>query len=412
MSLSLYKKKRSFSETPEPEGREKSSKGLLKFVIQKHDASHLHYDFRLELDGVLKSWAVPKGPSLNPADKRLAMMVEDHPYDYRNFEGIIPEGNYGGGTVIVWDEGTYEPIESEGLSRKEQEKLLRKQLHSGNMKFIMHGEKIKGEFALFQMKGKGERSWILMKKSDDFATEENILLQNRSVKSKKTLADVAEENGVEVKHPEEEVKKAASRKPQAASKPRVSGHERQAVKKTSAKSSKSAIKKKAPHVKELLGDDLNLAAKSAIPTNAIPMLATLTDEPFNSDQWLFEIKWDGYRSVAYCQEKNVELISRNLRPFTEKYHPVTDALKALTLQAVFDGEIVAVDEKGLAVFQSLQNWQNTPVRLQFFIFDILWLDGYDLTQLPLVERKRISTASGPRRHQIQRPCSRKRKGVF
>ena len=141
MSLSLYKKKRRFNETPEPVGKEKSSKGLFRFVIQKHDASHLHYDFRLEMEGVLKSWAVPKGPSLNPSDKRLAMHVEDHPYDYRTFEGVIPAGNYGGGTVIVWDEGTYEPMEAQGLNRKEQESLLLKQLHSGNLKLRMHGKK-------------------------------------------------------------------------------------------------------------------------------------------------------------------------------------------------------------------------------------------------------------------------------
>ncbi len=215
MSLSLYKKKRHFDETPEPEGKEKSSKGTLKFVIQKHDASHLHYDFRLEMEGVLKSWAVPKGPSLNPADKRLAMMVEDHPYDYKNFEGVIPEGNYGGGTVIVWDEGTYEPLDAEGLSRKEQEKLLLKQLYSGSLKFIMHGEKLKGEFALFKLKGneRGEKSWILMKKNDEYATEEDIKLQNRSVKSGKTLAQVAEANGVAVKHPEEDVQTKTKKKP-------------------------------------------------------------------------------------------------------------------------------------------------------------------------------------------------------
>jgi bifunctional non-homologous end joining protein LigD len=383
MSLSLYKKKRRFDDTPEPEGKEKSSKSSLRFVIQKHDASHLHYDFRLEMNGVLKSWAVPKGPSLNPADKRLAMMVEDHPYDYRNFEGIIPAGNYGGGTVIVWDEGTYEPLEGEGLNRKEQEKLLQKQLHSGNLKFVMHGKKIKGEYALFQMKGRGERSWILVKKNDEYAGEEDILMKDKSVKTGKTLVDVAHENGTEVNHPDENGKKAAKAKPVQL----LSGT---APKKPRAKSVKAPSKKKALRkIAEILGDQLSLARKSPIPRDVIPMLATLINEPFDDANWLYEIKWDGYRAVAYCDGKNVELVSRNLKPFTEKYIPVRDALKELNLKAVFDGEIVAVDAKGLAVFQSLQNWQNTPVRLQFFIFDILWLDGYDLTKIPLEERKRI-----------------------
>src|SRR6187200_1298132 len=212
MSLSLYNKKRKFSETPEPEGKEKSSAKGLRFVIQKHDATRLHYDFRLEMKGVLKSWAVPKGPSLNPADKRLAMMVEDHPYDYRNFEGVIPEGNYGGGTVIVWDEGTYEPMNDEGLSQQEQEKLLLKQLYAGDLKLNMHGKKIKGTYALFRLK-KEEKSWLLVKKDDEFASEDEVIKQNKSVKSGKTLAQIAKQSGVEVKHPEEDtpvVKKTKS----------------------------------------------------------------------------------------------------------------------------------------------------------------------------------------------------------
>src|SRR6201989_3614975 len=153
MSLSLYKKKRSFNDTPEPEGGKATSKEKLIFVVQKHYASRLHDDFRLEMEGVLKSWAVPKGPSLNPADKRLAMMVEDHPYDYRNFEGVIPAGQYGGGTVIVWDEGTYQLPGDEELSRKEQEKKLLQQLHAGKIDLELHGEKLQGQFTLFQMKG-------------------------------------------------------------------------------------------------------------------------------------------------------------------------------------------------------------------------------------------------------------------
>src|SRR6478735_5922491 len=153
MSLSVYKKKRSFTETPEPTGG-KASGNELRFVIQKHDASHLHYDFRLEMEGVLKSWAVPKGPSTDPAIKRLAMMVEDHPFDYRNFEGIIPKGQYGGGTVIVWDEGTYE-MAGEFGSKKEMEKSLLQGLKKGKIHFLLHGKKLKGEFALVKTTGRG-----------------------------------------------------------------------------------------------------------------------------------------------------------------------------------------------------------------------------------------------------------------
>lgn len=170
MSLTLYKKKRKFDDTPEPQGSFKSSKSKLTFVIQRHKASHLHYDFRLEMDGVLKSWAVPKGPSLNPEDKRLAMMVEDHPYDYKNFEGVIPEGNYGAGIVEIWDKGTYADLENS--DRKTAEKNLLAQLKSGSLKFRMFGKKLKGEFALVKMKGKGENSWLLIKHRDEYAVDE------------------------------------------------------------------------------------------------------------------------------------------------------------------------------------------------------------------------------------------------
>ena len=187
MALTIYKKKRSFKNTPEPTGG-KPRGSLLRFVVQKHDASRLHYDFRLEMDGVLKSWAVPKGPSLNPQDKRLAMMVEDHPYDYRTFEGIIPEGNYGAGTVIVWDEGYYEALE--GTSKKEQEKILLQQLKKGSLKFRMHGKKLKGEFALVKIKGREENAWLLIKHRDEFASEFDITKKDKSVVSGKTLEQI------------------------------------------------------------------------------------------------------------------------------------------------------------------------------------------------------------------------------
>ena len=187
MALKEYNKKRIFNQTPEPTGG-KSSKKTLHFVVQKHDASRLHYDFRLEMNGVLKSWAVPKGPSLNPDDRRLAMMVEDHPYDYKNFEGIIPEGNYGAGTVIIWDEGTYETLESFS-SKKDMEKSLLGQLRSGSLKFRLHGKKLKGEFALVHIKnnGKSENAWLLIKHRDAFASATDITKKSKSVVSGKTI---------------------------------------------------------------------------------------------------------------------------------------------------------------------------------------------------------------------------------
>src|ERR1700744_3623900 len=186
MSLTKYVAKRDFTKTAEPKAGKSKDKDKLLFVIQKHDASHLHYDFRLEMDGVLKSWAIPKGPSTDPSVKRLAMMVEDHPFDYRDFEGIIPQGEYGGGTVIVWDEGTYEPIE-EIKGKKAQEKHLLKQLKSGSLKIKLHGKKLKGEFALVKTHGMGENGWLLIKHNDDYASTKDITKKDKSVLSDKTI---------------------------------------------------------------------------------------------------------------------------------------------------------------------------------------------------------------------------------
>jgi len=215
MSLTLYKKKRSFKKTPEPEGKKRSqSKSKLRFVVQKHDATQLHYDFRLEMEGVLKSWAVPKGPSLNPDDKRLAMMVEDHPYDYRTFEGTIPEGNYGAGTVMVWDEGTYEALDHEKESTKDQEKILLAELKKGDVKIVLHGEKLKGAFAVVKMhkggKDPGENAWLLIKKKDDAASDIDITKKDKSVKTKRSLTQIAKDSGgtVKTKTPQRKTKLA------------------------------------------------------------------------------------------------------------------------------------------------------------------------------------------------------------
>jgi len=181
MALKDYQEKRKFDETTEPKGKTKKSKNKLIFVIQRHAASRLHYDFRLEMEGVLKSWAVPKGPSLDPQDKRLAMMVEDHPYDYKDFEGNIPEGNYGAGQVEVWDSGTYEPLDEN--SKLSDEKELLKELHAGSLKFVLHGKKLKGEFALVKMKNAENNAWLLIKHKDEFAESPYDAEENTSSKS-------------------------------------------------------------------------------------------------------------------------------------------------------------------------------------------------------------------------------------
>lgn len=184
MSLARYRQKRRFEETPEPLGEEEPSTGVLRFVVQKHDASHLHYDLRLEMGGVLKSWVVPKGPSLRPAERRLAMMAEDHPLSYRTFEGTIPAGNYGAGTVMVWDEGTYRAADGD------EETLLR-DLERGSLSVVLHGKKIAGEFALVQMPRAGEKAWLLMKRDDEHAADRDVSEEDRSVRTGRTMEKIA-----------------------------------------------------------------------------------------------------------------------------------------------------------------------------------------------------------------------------
>ena len=188
MDLSKYNLKRDFNLTPEPKSEVKKSNGELIFVVQKHAASHLHYDFRLEMNGVLKSWAIPKGPSMNPEEKRLAIMVEDHPYAYKDFEGTIPEGNYGAGTVIVWDNGTYTLVDEQNTESVEDK--FKSGLQNGHLSFILNGKKLKGEFALVKLKIKQKDAWLLIKKDDQFASETDVLLQDKSVISNLTLKEM------------------------------------------------------------------------------------------------------------------------------------------------------------------------------------------------------------------------------
>lgn len=371
MSLDQYQEKRNFSQTPEPKGKEKPRTDVLRFVVQKHDASSLHYDFRLEMEGVLKSWAVPKGPSLDPADKRLAVMVEDHPFEYRNFEGVIPEGNYGSGAVIVWDEGIYEAYKGGSVSKKEQELQLLAGLEKGSLRLTLHGQKLKGVFQLMRLKRGGANAWLLVKVKDEFASTEDITKEAASVKSGKTLADIAAANGVALHHPQTTETNARTPENKKATTDKSQG-------------------KKTPETIAAAAVPAKGIKKAPMPRSVKPMLATLIDAPFDNEDWLFEVKWDGYRAIAYKAKNSVELLSRNDKSFAKRYAPVTEALKQLKVEAVFDGELVAVNEKGVAYFQLLQNWQTKKEgHLRYYIFDLLWLNGKDLTHVPLLERKRI-----------------------
>ncbi|HET9850783.1 MAG TPA: DNA ligase D [Candidatus Saccharimonadales bacterium] len=332
MSLTRYKSLRDFTKTPEPtpaKGKEKSAS--LEFVVHKHHASHLHYDFRLEMGGVLKSWAVPKGPSLNPSDKRLAMMVEDHPYDYRKFEGVIPKKSYGAGNVIIWDRGTYEPRQK----TDSKEEYLLKQLKRGRLTIVLRGQKLNGEFGLIKSPSMGDNAWLLVKKKDRYAGDIDVTGQDQSV---------------------------------------VSGR----------------------RVEELSQDkiDLSSAPKAGMPKNVRPQLATLTDEPFDDVGWLFEIKWDGYRALGQWDGRSARLYSRQGNGFSH-YKPILESLRRLEHKVVLDGEVVAVDAQGKANFGWLQDYGRAPKgQLVYYVFDILWCDGHDLTGLPLSRRKEILAQLG------------------
>jgi bifunctional non-homologous end joining protein LigD len=358
--LQAYHKKRDFKKTAEPKAGRSEDKDHLIFVVQKHDATRLHYDFRLEMDGVLKSWAVPKGPSMDPKVKHLAMMVEDHPFDYLNFEGIIPKGEYGGGTVIVWDEGVYEPIE-DIKGKKAQERHLLKQLAAGSIKIVLHGEKLKGEFALVKTHGMGENGWLMIKHNDEFASKADVTKEDKSVLSGKTIESMEKTSEKVWQHGHEEDVKPVEH---------------------TATQDVDALLKSAPKLKT--------------PGSIKPMKATLVDEPFDEPGWLYEIKWDGYRAIAKTDDKGgAELISRNNLPF-DKYYPIVDALKGWKMNAVLDGELLVLNEKGVSDFGAMQNWRSeADGNLVFYVFDILWYEGKNLMDLPLSERQAVLRAILP-----------------
>ena len=344
MALEEYNKKRDFKETTEPKGKSESSKGKLKFVIQRHAASRLHYDFRLEMDGVLKSWAVPKGPSLNPADKRLAMMVEDHPFSYRTFEGTIPAGNYGAGEVEIWDEGTYQPLEK--AKGKTDDLIMQHELYKESLKFILQGKRLQGEFALVKIKNsKDGNAWLLIKHKDSFATDSYDAEENTDPNSKVTEL-------LELKRDKKKVP----------AKDEVKSYHNYSPSLAGAKKLKKFIK---------------------------PMLSETAEKPFDDKDWAFEIKWDGYRAIADLRN-NIQLYSRNGLSYAEKFKKIVNSLKLQDHEMILDGELVAYDDAGKPNFQWLQNKADNPnLIILYQVFDLLWLNGHSTENLSYLQRKEL-----------------------
>jgi len=383
MSLNEYKRKRDFKKTPEPAGGGSRSTPGRRFVVQKHAASRLHYDFRLEYDGTLKSWAVPKGPSLDPSVKVLAVQVEDHPLDYATFEGMIPQGEYGGGTVMVWDRGTWEPEED-----------FAKGLKQGKLKFRLHGEKLHGSWALVRMGGKAgddDKNWLLLKHRDAAAktgAKADILKREpRSVVSGREMDEIAADaNQVwSSNRPSKgnSSTKTAAKKTSATIKAKTSRDNLRSHSKRS--TARSPIT--ARELAKLPG-----AQRAAQPKKFKPQLATLASRVPDGNDWLHELKFDGYRALAFVENGKVRILSRNENDWTARFQSVADALKTLPIKnAILDGEVVSLDKQGLSNFQQLQNLlkQGDDKSLVYYLFDVPYLLGYDLTQTRLRDRKEV-----------------------
>ncbi len=381
MSLEEYRRKRRFAQTPEPEGRPavRGSKAL-RFVVQEHHATRRHWDFRLEMGGVLKSWAVPKGPTFDPDEKRLAVPVEDHPRDYIEFEGVIPEGNYGAGTVMVWDLGTYEVLEGDPQQAYDKGKLT----------LILHGTKLRGEFHLVRTKMGGQVQWLMFKKRDGDAVSGWTLPDpSVSVKTGRTIAQIAAEGQSQW----------------------TSGKRSDRTRQTPSAPTRQASARPGRGLKAL---HLDKVGTDPYPQDLKPMLATLVDAPFDDPQWLFEIKWDGMRAVAYVRaegpKREVTLRSRGGMVLNARFPEVVEALYAQQLpDAVLDGEIVALDDQGRAQFQLLQSrLQETngahpgrTAQIAYYVFDVLYLNGHTLMDWPL-DRRRKSLAALLRPTQVLR----------
>ena len=356
--LALYNKKRDFKKTAEPAGKLSHSASGFRYLIQKHAASRLHYDFRLELDGVLKSWAVTRGPSIDPHDKRLAVEVEDHPVSYGDFEGVIPNGEYGGGTVMLWDEGSWEPIGDP-----------RQSLKKGSLHFILHGKRLKGEWTLVRMKDrakdKGRHNWLLIKRSDTHAqpgeAEKFLEKHASSVVSKRQMDAIAQDAD------------------------RVWG--KKSAAQQTAQTAPAKISSRTPkHPK-----------KTKLPGFIKPELATLVTQMPIGPEWVHEIKFDGYRVLTYIDKGNVRMYTRNGLDWTEKFGELPEQLARLKLDnAILDGELVALNAQHTSSFSTLKDALSEGGHgLSYYLFDLLHLNGHDMRIRPLLERKKALQALVP-----------------
>ena len=358
-ALAEYNRKRDFKKTAEPAGKRASSESGNRFIVQKHDATRLHWDLRLEADGVLKSWAVTKGPSPDPTIKRLAVRTEDHPMSYAEFEGTIPKGEYGGGTVMLWDRGTWAPVE--GKSWKDIEK--------GHLHFTVEGERMKGEWILIRLKprpGEKRENWLLRKVEDEFSEAGDVLVERAltSVLTGRSMAEIAAD-------------KAGAFS--------LAGKKNDAFLAQMQKASAHNARKRGAKPKR----------DAPLPKFRSPQLATLVESVPAGNRWMHEIKFDGYRALVAARGGEVRVYTRNGKDWTDKFAPLTEAVAALDLPScLIDGEIVALDSQGNPDFSSLQNVlkrghgsQGKADDLHLHAFDLLELAGDDLTSLPNIERK-------------------------
>lgn len=353
-ALEEYRAKRDFQRTQEPPGKalRRAKRGI--FVVQKHAARHLHYDFRLELDGVLKSWAVPKGPSIDPGEKRLAVQVEDHPIEYADFEGRIPAGEYGGGTVMVWDRGTWLPEDD-----------AQQAYAKGRLRFQLAGEKLRGRWSLVRMHGRGEGQWLLIKGDDEFAGDDDILSRAPdSAVSSRSLEEIgAATAGSDVGGAKRSVKKRATRQ-----------------------GARTVAREGSSRTESIPG-----ARPGKPPADFRPQLATLYKTVPTGDDWLHEIKYDGYRVLAVHRRGRLQLLSRNGLDWTDRLPGLASACRGITAtDYVLDGELVALDRSGISDFQELQNrLRSGDSGLLYYVFDLPFYAGHDLRRTPLHQRKAI-----------------------